>query len=694
MIFPDLLSPKIHKLMRFNLILQTLLAAIAIQPARAADIVVYGDSPSAVTAAIEAAENGKDVLLVSPVEHLGGIIVNGLGSQDVDARAGNAAPIGGLTNEFFIRIAKAYNRKAKSPRYNFRSSVAEQAIDDWLAEKKVRVLRGKRISEAEGAVMKEGGRITGFTCEDGTMVHGKVFIDGTVEGDLMAFSGVSYAWGREGNAKYGETVGGVINPTHEQQFRVKVDPYNIPGDTSSGTIYGVQNEAVGTHGDADKSAMGFCLRLPLTKDSANKITIAAPEGYKASDYEIYRRFFAAGGINDWLDGPGTVSANPRARLNDLGSWHELSANFYGRNHGYPDGTYAQRKAIYDEHRRYTQGLIHFLSTDPAVPSKIRNEWSQWGLCKDEFTDNGGWPRMLYLRSTRRMISDYVITEADVIARPRKGKSGEILQPAPPVEDPIGIAWWFVDLHAARTVIKDGQVYNEGAFINYQNYAPFGIPYRSITPKRTECTNLLVPSALSASYAGYGAVRLEWTYMILGQSAGAAAVLALEEDIPVQDVAYAKLAKRLTARGQKLSPPAATKLSGIIVDDHDAQVTGQWLPSSFSPGFHGDGYLHDNAEGKGSNSIRFTPDIPTAGQYDVYTIWSSNPPRANNVPVTITHEGGTEKIWLNQQQGGYNWKLIGSWRFSKGTAGNVLFETKGTEGYVIADAVRFVKKDKP
>lgn len=563
--------------MKLTTLLKTLLSALATMPVDAvemADIVIYGDSPSAITAAIEVADSGKDVLLVSPVEHLGGIIANGLGSQDVDRRAGNGKPIGGLTREFFVRIAKIYDPNATAPLYRFRSSLAEKAIDGWLAEKNVPVLRGKRIAEKPGSVTTKDGRITGFTCEDGTVVQGKIFIDGTVEGDLMAFAGVAYAWGREGNAKYGETVGGVINPTFKQQFQVKVDPYNTPGDLSSGTIYGVQNEEVGTDGDADKSAMGFCLRLPLTRDPDNKIPITAPEGYQVSEYEIYHRFLAAGGTNDWLDGPGPPTNDRKARLIDLGSWHELSANFYGRNHGYPDGTYAERKAIYDEHRRYTQGLIHFLSTDPSVPETIRAQWSQWGLCKDEFTDNGGWPRMLYLRSTRRMVSDYVITEADVLARPRKGSAGQELQPAPPVEDPIGICWWFVDLHAARTVIKDGHIYNEGAFINEENNKPFGIPYRAIVPKRADCTNLLVPSALSSSYAGYGAVRLEWTYMVLGQSAGAAAVLALKEDVAVQDVPYAKLAKRLSARGQKLVPFEATEVSGMIVDDKDAERTGE------------------------------------------------------------------------------------------------------------------------
>lgn len=513
-----------------------------------ADVVVYGDSPSALTAAIELAEGGHDVLLVSPVEHIGGITIDGLGSQDVDQRSGSGKPIGGLAAEFFLRVARAYNPAANAPRYKFNSSVAEKVIDGWLEEKKVRVLRGKRLSEEQGAVVKEGGRITGFRCEDGTSVSGKIFIDGTVEGDLMAFAGVTYAWGREGNDKYGETVGGVVNPSHEQQYKVKVDPYVIPGDPSSGTITGVRDEPVGENGAADKSAMGFCFRLPMTKDPDNKIPITAPEGYKAENYELYRRFLAAGGNNNWLDGPGNPGSDPKAKLIDLGSWHELSGNLYGRNHGYPDGTYAERKAIYDEHRSFTQGLIHFLSTDPSVPEKIRTEWSQWGLCKDEFTGNGGWPRMLYLRSTRRMVSDYVITEADVIARP-KGK----LQPAPAVDDPIGICWWPVDLHAARTVVRDGKVTNEGAYIDYGNYKPFGIPYRAIVPKKDDCTNLLVPSALSSSYAGYGAVRLEWTFMVLGQSAGAAAAIALDNNLAVQDVPYDRLAEHLISRGQKLEP---------------------------------------------------------------------------------------------------------------------------------------------
>ncbi|MGE9268816.1 MAG: FAD-dependent oxidoreductase, partial [Verrucomicrobiales bacterium] len=303
---------------------------------------------------------------------------------------------------------------------------------------------------------------------------------------------------------------------------------------------------------------------------------------------------------------------------------------------------------------------------------------------------------LYLRSTRRLVSDYVITEADVLARPRTGQSGKVLQPAPPVSDPIGVAWWFVDLHAARTVIKDGAVYNEGAFINYDNYAPFGIPYRAIRPKKSECENLLVPSALSASYAGYGAVRLEWTFFVLGQSAGAAASLALDADCAVQDLAYEKLAAHLRQRGQILTPPpapadpSAPEKTGLIIDNSAAEKTGTWHTSTRYPGYFGSDYLHDGNEGKGEKSLRFTPDLPAAGRYEVFTTWSNNAPRAKKIPLTITHADGSEKITLNQQEEGRGWQSLGTWNFEKGRSGSLLIETTGTQGYVIADAVRFQK----
>lgn len=511
------------------------------------DIVVYGDSPSAVTAAVELAGTGYDVILISPAVHVGGMLIEGLGHQDTDSRSGNGAPVGGLAREFYLRVALAYAPDATSPCYEFEPKVAEAVIDAWLAEKGVRQLRGRRLAESPNAVDKMGARIVALTLEDGSHVTGRVFIDGTVEGDLMAFAGVSYTWGREGNAKYGETINGVLNPTTASQYHVKVDPYVTPGVLASGVIVGVQDEAMGENGAADQASMGYCFRLPLTKNPANKIPIIAPEGYCASDYELYRRYFAAGGMNDWLDGPGDIDSSTTTKRFDLGSWHDLSGNLYGRNHGYPNGSYAARQAIYTEHKNFTAGLLYFLSHDPSVPEAARAEWSRWGLCADEFTDNGGWPRRLYVRCARRMVSDYVITEADV----RRVAVG-LLVPNPPVDDPVGVTYWPADLHHARTVIRDGAVHNEGAIFDLGNYRPFGIAYRALVPKRAECTNLLVPSALSSSYVGYGAVRLEWVFMVLGQSAAAAAACAFDHDIDVQDVNYRELRTALLRGGQVLS----------------------------------------------------------------------------------------------------------------------------------------------
>ena len=470
------------------------------------------------------------------------MMVEGLGHQDIDSRSGNRAPIGGLAAEFYLRIARDYSPGTSTPRYRFEAKVAERVIDAWLLEKSVRQLRGKRISEAAGSVHIEGGKITSFRVEDGIIIAGKVFIDGTVEGDLMALAGVTHTHWREGNATYNENVGGVINPTSHDQYNVNVDPCIIPGNPASGVIPGVQDETVGIHGSADDSGMGYCLRLPLTRNPANKIPITAPPGYSAGQYERYRRFLAAGGSNNWLDGPGSIDSSTTTTLFDLGSWHNLSGNFYGINHAYPNGTYAQREQVYQEHKSFTQGLIHYLSTDPGVPASIRNEWSRWGLPAEEFTDTGGWPRLLYVRCARRTIADYVI--------------------------------------------RNGSVYNEGAYIDYTNYRPFGIPYRSMIPKRADCSNLLVPSALSSSYAGYGAVRLEWTYMVLGQSAGIAAALAVDGGTPVQDVSYDALKTLRLARAQRLSLVSEEVPGGaeVMVDNAEELATAGITAPSLSPAF--------------------------------------------------------------------------------------------------------------
>jgi hypothetical protein len=224
----------------------------------------------------------------------------------------------------------------------------------------------------------------------------------------------------------------------------------------------------------------------------------------------------------------------------LGSWHDLSANLYGMNHGYPGGSWEDRRRIYEEHRRFTAGLFWFLANDSEVPEATRAQWRGWGLCRDEFTDNGGWPRQLYVRDARRMVSDYVITERHTWR-----------VNATPVADPVAVAFWPPDTHHVRRIVREGAAYNEGFVFGGEDWGPFGISYRAMTPRAREAVNLLTPTCVSSSHVAYGAIRLEWTFFALGQSAAHAAVLAIEQGLDVQDVPYRDLRPRLLRAGQVL-----------------------------------------------------------------------------------------------------------------------------------------------
>lgn len=493
------------------------------------EICIYGASAAGVTAAIEASRLGRRVVLLEPGRHAGGMSVEGLGGSDVnnhDFR--NDVAIGGLAGEFYRRIGRAYGKP--HPVYLFESSVAERVITAWLAEWKVPVRFGARIARA----VRQGARVKHLVLEDGDIYTAEVFVDATIEGDLLAAAGVETIVGREANAKYGETKNGIRGENTYRQFAVRVDPYRVPGDPGSGLIPTIQDEPLGRAGDGDARIQAYCFRACLTRNPDNRIPFTRPEGYDRGQYEIYLRYLRAG---------GELFA-PQARLpngkTDLGSWHDLSANLYGMNHRYPSAGYAERERIYEEHRRFTAGLFYFLANDSEVAPATRARWQDWGLCKDEFTDNGGWPRALYVRDARRMVSGYVITEHHT----RRFNFT-------PVEDPVAVAFWPPDTHHVRRIVKDGAAYNEGFVFGGDDWGPFGISYRAMTPRRAEAVNLLTPTCVSSSHVAYGAIRIEWTFMALGQAAGQAAVLALEQKAAVQDVPYPLLRERLLGAGQVL-----------------------------------------------------------------------------------------------------------------------------------------------
>lgn len=501
------------------------------------DVVVYGGTAAGVTAAVQASRMSRSVALVAPEKHLGGAMVEGLGSSDINNHwFRNDYAIGGLAAEFYRRIGRHYS--VDGPVYKFESHVAESVVEEMLRETKVRIYREHRLQEPlSSAVQFAPGTRTlqSITTGNGTSFEAHVFVDATIEGDLIAAAGVETVIGRESNSRYGETRNGIRGENAYRQFPFKLDPYWEPGNPKSGLLPTIQDEPLGNPGDGDHRLQGYCFRLCLTRNTANQILIRKPSHYDPRQYELYRRYAAAGGT---LFTPGANLPNGKT---DLGSWHDLSANLYGMNFDYPGGSFAVRAQIYQQHRDFTYALLWFLANDPALPERTRAAWAGWGLCKDEFTDNDGWPRQFYVRDARRMVNDHVMTEVHT----------RRINPLP-VPDPVAVAYWPPDTHHVRRIVRDGAVYNEGFVFGGEDWGPFGISWQSMLPREREASNLITPTVLASSHVAYGAIRLEWTFLALGQAAGTAAALAAEQRLPIHRLTYQSLRTALLKSGQVLS----------------------------------------------------------------------------------------------------------------------------------------------
>lgn len=519
-----------------------------------ADVVVYGDAAGGVTAAVQAARMGKKVILVSQFGHLGGMSSSGLGFSDI----GNPAILGGLSREFYHRIYQHYRNDAawdREPRAKFKNAgqgtlafdtktelastfepkVAEAVFDALAKEAGVEVMKG-RIDLAHG-VEKPAARINALHLDGGVTVEGKMFIDASYEGDLLAAAGVSFTLGRESNAKYGEQENGITGPKKGNQLPNGINPYVKSGDASSGLLAGVNPDMGGNFGDGDDKLQTYCYRMVLTNDPANRITVPKPQGYDPADFEILFRAIEAG----QKDGFFKTSTIPNCKT-DSNNTGGISCDWIGGNYG-KDWNWAtlnhkEREALAAKHRDWQLGLIWTLQNHPRVPEAIRKSTAPWGLAKDEFKDNGNWPYNLYVREARRMVSDFVMTE---------GHCKRTI----PVEDPVGMGAYTLDSHNTQRFVHNGMVKNEGDIQSKLLGKPYGISYRSIVPKAGECENLLVPWALSASHIAFGSIRMEPVFMVLGQSAGTAACLAIDADCSVQAVPYEILRARLLRDGQKL-----------------------------------------------------------------------------------------------------------------------------------------------
>jgi hypothetical protein len=518
-----------------------------------ADVIVYGGTSAAVTAAVQVVKQGKTVLVVSPDKHLGGLSSGGLGFTDT----GNKSVIGGLAREFYHRVFLHYDKPEawewqKKEEYGnkgqgtpamdgadrtmwiFEPKVAEQVFEDFVKENNLEIYRDEWLDREKG-VEKKDGRIVSIKTLSGKTFKGKMFIDATYEGDLMASAGVKYHVGREANSVYDEQWNGIQAGVfqHNHYFQKNISPYKIEGDPKSGLLPYVSDEKIGANGEGDNKIQAYCFRMCLSSNPDNRIAFPKPNGYDRSKYELLARIYKAG----WTETFQKYDPIPNKKT-DTNNHGPFSTDFIGANYDYPDASYERRKEIVKEHELYQKGLMYYLANDEAVPADVRGEMSKWGLPKDEFKDNGGWPHQLYIREARRMIGQEVMTENETLGKKAVSQS-------------VGMGSYSLDSHNAQRYVKDdGYVQNEGD-IGVHPKTPYSISYGSIIPKKEDCENLLVPVCVSSSHIAFGSIRMEPVFMILGQSAASAAIQAIDRKVSVQEVDYEKLKQQLLKDKQKL-----------------------------------------------------------------------------------------------------------------------------------------------
>ena len=547
------------------------------------DVAVYGATPSGILAAMAVKREGKSVIIIEPSKWVGGILGSGIKPlQDM----AHFPPIGGTTRNLMLTLGVNSDAE-KSELENALAEFSDHTRTDRgdifqnfykiigaMSPKKIRndfvnILNEYDIdviySHRLNYVKKERQRIksgifdfapfdeVGLPPEASKVpehleVEAAMFIDASYEGELMARSGVSFRVGRESTSDYNEELAGVrpfgnITP---------ISPFIVPDDPNSGLLPLVENDDGKPIGASDQYVQAYNYRFYVTTDSKRKAVIEPPEDYRAMDYELVGRYV------DYLKQASKSQSELFENLRSIfpgwlnaGEYNYQRASLItiaplGISHLYADGDYATKARVWKAHQDYLRGLHHFLSTDKRVPEKFRKETANLGLAKDYFPDTHGWPNQLYLRESRRMIGRYILTAHDVYNRTQ-------------VADPIGLAQYGIDTYPARRIWfkRDGAIFvaiEGNMFIGGDRgptNVPYAIPYRAITPKRNEATNLLVSVTFSASHLGYASARMEPTFMIVGESAGVAAAQALDENVPVQDINMARYLKKLNALGQRL-----------------------------------------------------------------------------------------------------------------------------------------------
>lgn len=527
------------------------------------DVVIYGGTSAGIAAAIQSSRMGKTVLVIEPSRRIGGLTTGGLGATDI----GNKQVIGGISREFYQNIKKYYenaenwkwqkkenyrqsrNKSGEDAMWTFEPSAALKVYKNMINAENIDLIYEERLDRKNG-VVKSGLQIKEIRLESGKSFRGKMFIDATYEGDLMATAGVSYTIGRESNKEYGETLNGVQandysitlrgtvskNSIHHN-FIDGVDPYIVKGDPSSGLLPYIIKGGPGIDGRGDKGIQAYGFRMTLTDVPENRIPFQKPENYNELNYELlFRNYEAAEGPIEKMYSYGDplvpwINSKMPNRKTDTNNQKGFSTDFIGQNWDYPEASYEEREIIIEKHRKYQQGLMWTLAYHPRIPKEVRDVVSQWGTCKDEYEREDGWQQQLYIREARRMVSDYVMTQ--------KNCEGFVV-----AEDPVGLAAYGMDSHQVqRYVDANGFVQNEGN-VEASVPGPYPISYRAIIPKTEECTNLLVPVCVSATHIAFGSIRMEPVFMVLGQSAATAACLSINNNVDVQNLNYEQLKEQL------------------------------------------------------------------------------------------------------------------------------------------------------
>lgn len=649
-----------------------LLLSACSSPEAEYDVCVYGGTSAGVIAAYAVAKQGKKVLLVEPGQRLGGMSSGGLGQTDI----GNKQVVKGLALDFYRRVGAHYGRLES---WIFEPSVAENIFKDYIARGNVEVLYNHRIV----GVQKQGATIKSIFLENVkgeplAEIFAKQFIDCTYEGDLMARAGVTYVVGREDNKVYGEDHNGV-QMQHLHQFVDNVDPYVEKGNPASGLLWGISDAALAPTGSGDNMVQAYNYRICLTSDKDNMLPIEKPANYDPARYELLLRIIEAQ-KNYNLNGYFIISPMPNNKT-DINNRGAFSTDMIGMNHDYPEASYERRAEIIQAHKDYTLGLLWFMGNDERVPKQLRDQMLALGLPKDEYVEYGHWTPQLYIREARRMVGEYVATQAncDNIAK---------------VDDGVGMAAYTMDSHNCQRVVivKDGKamVKNEGN-VEISGGLPYDVSYRCLTPKREECDNLLVPVCLSASHIAYGSIRMEPVFMLLGQSAAKAACLAIDGGVKVQEVDVKEI-QRMYEEDPLLDGTPAD----IVVDDSSLNAPAAWTRIERNNGF-GRSYLVLDPTSQ-EQALRYPFEVKTDGKYEIYTYFIRRGESSKKTELVVSDGTAQKGVVINADdiqilgQTSGEWVSLGEYDLQSGKPGYVEFTNKGTvTGQICADAVLLVKK---